>query len=383
MISPRPAAAETAAIPARLPTLDGLRAAAILLVVPHTLNLVVTPDSAATHLLAATLDRGWIGVQLFFVLSGYLITGILMDAGNERNYYSYFYMRRILRIFPLYYATLIVVFLLLPAAGLLPAYVKRDPAVELSYWLYYSNWHGPFYEGHGSMPHLWSLAIEEQFYLLWPLLVHRRSPLTVMRLCLGIAAASLLLRIAMLVAAFPVEAIYRFLISRMDALALGGFVAAGLRAPAVSAWTQEHPRTLLYGGIAAFLIGAAFSRGYYFSDAMTLTMGYTWLAVAFALLVAAGANADRLGTRGWATVLRSRALGKVARYSYAMYVLCIPLHLLVGQQVLAALGLQATNSVIVDLAYISAGTLVTYFAAAASYHLFEIHFLRLKDRFLP
>lgn len=383
MSPPLAAAPDAAVLPARLPTLDGLRAAAILLVVPHTLNLIVSPDDAGAHILAAVLDRGWVGVQLFFVLSGFLITGILLDSRNAENYYGSFYMRRVLRIFPLYYATLIAVFVLLPAVGLLPDSVKRDPTIELSYWLYFSNWHGPLHEGHGSMPHFWSLAVEEQFYLLWPLLVHRRSPHSVMRLCLAIAAAGLLFRVAMLLAEFPTEAIYRFLVSRMDALALGGFVAAALRVPSLSAWTLNHPRALLYGGLVTLLAGAAISRGYYFTSAITLSLGYTFLAVAFALLVAAGATADRLGSIGWATALRSKLLRKVAKYSYAMYVLCIPLHLLVGQQVLIALGLEAAHSAIVDIAYIVIGTAVTYLAAAASFHLLEVHFLRLKDRFTP
>jgi peptidoglycan/LPS O-acetylase OafA/YrhL len=99
--------------------------------------------------------------------------------------------------------------------------------------------------------------------------------------------------------------------------------------------------------------------------------------------MAAGVTADRLGSSGWATWLRARALRKVGQYSYAMYVLCIPLHLLVGQQVLIALGLQSTNSAIVDISYVVIGTVVTYLAAAASFHVLEVHFLRLKDRFSP
>src|SRR5205814_3960566 len=132
MSSPSPAPAHPVSPPARLPTLDGLRAIAILLVVPHNLDLIATFDGA--QLVVAALHRGWIGVQLFFVLSGFLITGILLDARDAPDYYRSFFVRRALRIFPLYYATLLVLFVLLPALGLVPASFKCDAMVELSYW---------------------------------------------------------------------------------------------------------------------------------------------------------------------------------------------------------------------------------------------------------
>lgn len=373
----------SAQLPARLPTLDGLRAIAILLVVPHNLNLIATPVDAGTHLLAALLDRGWIGVQLFFVLSGFLITGILLDTREARNYYGSFFMRRVLRIFPLYFGTLIFIFVLLPALGLLPSSIKRDPIVELSYWLYFSNWYGPFHQGQGSMPHFWSLAVEEQFYLLWPFLVHGRDPRSVLRLCAGIAAAALAFRVVMLLAGLPIEATYMFLFARMDALALGGFAAAAFRIPPIAQRALHHQHSLMYAALAALLAGAVASRGYYFSGTMTLSLGYTLLAVSFSLLVAACVTADDQGLAGWSDILRSRTLRNVSRYSYAMYVFHVPLHLLVGQPILLALGLQAKSSVILNILYIAIGTTVTYIAAAASFRFFESRFLDLKAKFSP
>jgi len=81
--------------------------------------------------------------------------------------------------------------------------------------------------------------------------------------------------------------------------------------------------------------------------------------------------------------LRWSFLRRVAKYSYAMYVLSVPLHFLVGKPVLSALGLAAGNSILVDLAYIIVGTALSFLAAAASFHLLEVHFLNLKDRFAP
>ena len=362
---------------ARLPTLDGLRAIAVLLVVPHNLNLMVTSGGVA-HVFIAALYRGWIGVQLFFVLSGFLITGILLDARDSPDYYRSFFVRRVLRIFPLYYATLVVLFVLLPALGLLPASFKRDPMVELSLWAYFSNWYGAIHQGPDAVSHFWSLAVEEQFYLLWPFVIHRRSAEWVMRLCFAIAAAALALRVAMLLTGTP--GIYTFLATRMDALALGGAVAAAFRVPSAASWTLDHRRFLIAASVLSLLAGAVISRGYYFTDPMTLTLGLSFLAIAFALLVAAGVVADRLGAAGWLGALRWSFLRRVAKYSYAMYVLSVPFHFLVGKPALSALGLDP-GSVVVGFSYIVAGTALSFLAAAASFHLFEVHFLNLKDRF--
>src|SRR6266480_4013997 len=255
-------------LPARLPTLDGLRAIAILLVVPHNLNLMVAAGGLA-HVFIAALYRGWIGVQLFFVLSGFLITGILLDARDSPHYYRSFFVRRVLRIFPLYYATLIVLLVLLPAWGLLPASFKRDPMVELSLWAYFSNWYGAIHQGPDAVSHFWSLAVEEQFYLLWPFVIHRRSAEWVMRLCFAIALAALALRVAMLLTGTP--GVYTFLATRMDALALGASAAAAFRVPSAASWTLDHRRFLLGAGLFALFTGGLISRGYY-TDGITLSV---------------------------------------------------------------------------------------------------------------
>src|SRR5438128_1258045 len=103
-----------------LPALDGLRGVAIALVLLHNFNLDGPVGGAAGRALNAALEVGWVGVQLFFVLSGFLITGILLDTRDAPNARGAFYVRRILRIFPLYYAVLAVRFLVLPHVLTLP-----------------------------------------------------------------------------------------------------------------------------------------------------------------------------------------------------------------------------------------------------------------------
>jgi peptidoglycan/LPS O-acetylase OafA/YrhL len=109
-----------------LPALDGLRGVAILVVLIHTFGLLDAPTTLAGRVFGAFMSQGWVGVQLFFVLSGFLITGILFDTQGAENYYSGFYARRVLRIFPLYYGTLLLTLVILPVFVSLPAPLAHD-----------------------------------------------------------------------------------------------------------------------------------------------------------------------------------------------------------------------------------------------------------------
>ena len=211
----------------RLPALDGLRGVAILLVVAHNLQLLEAPQGWIGRFAEFGLNFGWVGVQLFFVLSGFLITRILLDTREVSNYYRSFFARRALRIFPVYFLTLLFMLLVLP---------KFTSSANLGvatwpYWLYLANWTQPGQGAAAYVPHLWSLAVEEQFYLVWPFLLHRRSSTATWWMCLAIAAISLLARIALLAAEVNPDAIYMFTFCRMDALALGGAAATALRIP--------------------------------------------------------------------------------------------------------------------------------------------------------
>lgn len=367
----------------RFPVLDGVRAVAILLVIPHNLNLIAQPAGTFAHVLVSYLDRGWIGVQLFFVLSGFLITGILLDTREAPNYLRSFFTRRALRIFPLYYATLLFVFVFLAAAGLLPASLPRSAATELSYWFFFANWYAPLHPGHGSMPHLWSLSVEEQFYLVWPFLIWRRSAKQVQLLCAGIAALSLCIRIVMLSAGAPTEAIYQFSVTRMDALALGGAAAATMRLPTIAQQIASRRRAVFAAAVGLLLAGAALTGGYASPSATTMSFGYSLLALDFAAFIVLAACTDDSQRQGWVTFLRLPWMRRIGKYSYAMYLLHVPLHLLIGLELLQTLGLARQASPQVNIVYMLLGTVLSYLAAAATYRIIESRFLKLKDRFEP
>ncbi len=360
--------------PQRFPALDGVRALAIIVVLMHNFSLLSAPETAMQHVLAAWLDRGWVGVQLFFVLSGFLITGILLDTQRAANYFTSFFSRRILRIFPLYFLTLLVVLVLLPLIGAWHPPTPRDA------WLvvFLSNWVQPFHSGEGSLPHFWSLAVEEQFYLVWPFVVYRLGAVRVLTVSLGIGVAALVIRILLLRADVPAEAVYELSVCRMDALAFGAAAAAALRLPA---WRQAlvgRQARLTLVSAAVLLIGALLSRGYQQYGFAPQTVGYSFLAIAFGLFVLAAACADLSGATGWPAVLRNAVFRRIALYSYAMYVVHVPLKELLGRRLLQAAELENNPSVWLTLGYIGVGMIVTYLIAVASYRYFESYFLRFK-----
>ena len=168
-------------MPARyIPELDGLRALAIVGVLLF-------------HLHVPGAEFGWAGVQLFFVLSGFLITGILLNSKARSDYFSRFYVRRTLRIFPIYFLLLGLV--------LVYALLRRLPYSGFPWYaFYFQNYYIGWTSNHTQFPglfaHTWSLAVEEQFYLLWPLIVWVLSPRSLIAFCCMLIVGGLTFQIA-------------------------------------------------------------------------------------------------------------------------------------------------------------------------------------------
>jgi len=208
--------------------LDGLRGTAILLVFFFHYAGGGKSSSLLIRALSAVKEGGWLGVDLFFVLSGFLITGILFDTKQSPHYFKTFYIRRALRIFPIYYTSLALIFLLSPWTG---AHWRLG---HLAYVFYGANIAAsidPTLNGPSPwtpLYHIWSLALEEQFYFIWPLIVWKVDrPETLFRICLGTAAVSAMLRA--IVAHYSVELAYSQLPFRLDGFAMGATVAVGMR----------------------------------------------------------------------------------------------------------------------------------------------------------
>lgn len=364
------------------PTLDGVRGLAILLVLAHNLSPLEAPTNLIGRALEMGFDDGWIGVQLFFVLSGFLITGILLDTQQASNYFKSFIVRRALRIFPIYYLTLIAFLIVLPAVGVLAHDFGGSWQHQLPLWLYYSNWTLPYGLGGDAMPHFWSLAVEEQFYLVWPWIIYRLKPMQVIKLCVGVAVASLLIRIGMLASQMQVEAIYTFTVCRMDALALGGAAAAVLRIPAWREKLTQAPLRVLLAGVVVLLGSFIIDHGYPRVGWHGQTLGYSALALGFALLTLACSCADLSGARGLFGAMRFSPLRTMGKYSYGVYIFHKPFDIFIGLPWLASRPGISHSSLPVALGYIAVGTLGSLLMAMLSYHLIEKRFLSLKTRFV-
>ena len=155
-------------MPKRIPQLDAVRGLAILVVMLHNTSMKY-PILHSEQLFGA----GWMGVDLFFVLSGFLITGILLDTKKSQGYFKNFYVRRVLRIWPLYFS--LIFFMFVVVRFLTPSQYHAVIETSSPWWaylLFLQNFIGPISTGAaGPLGVTWSLAIEEQFYLVWPLVV--------------------------------------------------------------------------------------------------------------------------------------------------------------------------------------------------------------------
>ncbi|MBS0244284.1 MAG: acyltransferase, partial [Proteobacteria bacterium] len=182
-----------------IPALDGIRGLAVIMVLLFHFICAATPLNNIEALVIRFFNYGAYGVELFFVLSGFLITGILYDARSKPNYFKNFYIRRTLRIFPLYYGVLFLTFVVAPLipwlSGPTLSYMAEHQAWA---WLYATNVFIAIkgYWAYAYLEHFWSLSVEEHFYLFWPFLVYwlAPSPRRLMAASLAVAAASAMAR---------------------------------------------------------------------------------------------------------------------------------------------------------------------------------------------
>ncbi|MFP2928431.1 acyltransferase family protein [Pyxidicoccus sp. 3LG] len=364
-----------------LPVLDGVRGLAVLLVVFfHTTHL--SADNAVGKATWWLAGAGWTGVDLFFVLSGFLITGILWEAKGQPYYFRNFYMRRFLRIFPLYYLTLAISFLVLPALSgrfHLDERITTDGAVW--YLLYLSNFYQLWVETtHPILGVVWSLAIEEQFYIVWPFLIAAVSYRGAIRLCLGTIALAILVRVGLTLAGASIESTYVTTFSRVDSLAMGGLLALVLRHPeglGLKAFPWMRWGFWAAVPVVAFMVVLPVGDLY---ELVKRTGGYTAIAICYAAVVykaVAVAPGHRL--HGFLT---SKVLRTYGKYSYAIYLIHSPLDAILRRTVLKTpLKTVGGSDIPTQLFFYVVAAGLSLGIALVSWNLFEKHLLKLKDYF--
>ena len=356
--------------------LDGLRAVAITLVMFH--HFAYSPDSSmAVRAIGLVTGAGWIGVDLFFVLSGFLITGICLDHGGS-GFFRAFYARRALRILPIYAVVLGVIMVFSFAAG------HALPGVA---WLSTFTTNillsrtGDCRAVPQAARHLWSLAVEEQFYLVWPFVVAALSTRRAALVAAAAVPAAIVFRAMLVWSGSSLLSAYLLTPARMDSLAIGALLAFANRNPAI--WDafgrrlerlQRVPlRHWVVGLMIVCLVVATSSDGAEpYSPPMQIA-GFSLIAALAGLTLAVTLSAD-YGT-ALRHALRYPAARAVGRYSYAMYLIHVPINVALRD---AGLG---PRGVIQVLAFVAGASAVTYVLAATSWRVVEYPALRLKRHF--
>jgi peptidoglycan/LPS O-acetylase OafA/YrhL len=380
----------------RFEALDGLRGVAVLFVMLYHFGTAVGfgEESFITRKIVGVFCNLWTGVDIFFTLSGFLITGILLRVKHEPGYFSKFYMRRTLRIFPLYYLSMVVLFVVLPLLDL-PALdnpdIERVRAAQGWMWAYAQDFAIAYYNEDFFDPdplwvgHFWSLGVEEHFYLVWPVIVYACSPRGLFRACLLMIVSGIVVRFTMIANHMDVAAVYTFTFSRMDELAIGGLLALGVQCRQ----RAELVRWAKWGaaGASAYLAGSVIymRKPFYWTYTTSLGFGFTALAVGTASLIVFATSPEPNLVRRSLEVGWLRTFGK---YSYGAYVLHTPLQVtwqrLFSPRMLGEfarpLGHTATQLVGL-LGFVGIAIGLTLLLAVISFHLFEQPFNRLKRHF--
>ncbi|MDD4973343.1 MAG: acyltransferase [Bacteriovorax sp.] len=359
-------------------SLDGIRGIAIVIVMIYHLVGVLAVSGADFHnpiskLIFVFIDDGWMGVDLFFTLSGYLITSILLKTKAEPNYLKNFFMRRSLRIFPLYYFFLIIYFIVLPYFFGEYSRFQHLESRQVWYWTYMSNFEIFFKQKWSDPAHLWSLGIEEQFYWFWPFIVLLFSSRTFHWLTAIIFILQPLIRLAFVLSGVTGNVIPAFTFSHLDGLMVGAFIATSLYR---QTFTKESLRKwgyyLFFGGLLARLalpfIPVSFDirRNVIAIDIWSLFSG------GLILLSVTHAKESLINT-----LLTNRLLVFAGTYSYGLYMI----HQLIFQYIAFKFGSIAGANLISLLQVGILGGIASFIGAWLLFKYFESPFLNLKEHF--
>ncbi|HVJ07682.1 MAG TPA: acyltransferase [Acidisarcina sp.] len=366
-----------------IPQLDGVRGIAILLVLLCHMGAIVRDTSIAPY-----LEFGWVGVDLFFVLSGFLITRILVGTRDKSGYWWRFYSRRGLRIWPLYYAFLFVNAGLIVASshvGFLEriihssANLRAHPLSIATPWVLYLVLAQNFYPAtlfsfKDFTSITWSLCIEEHFYVVWPLLVRR---LSIPRLRVILVLLLLLSPIARLVAFLSFHGgnydVYYQMVNRVTPFHLDGLIAGCLLA---LSWNPLEPRRYARVFVALFLGGGIVSAVLlrFVNHGIAFSFVFSCLAALFAGLVG-------LALMGWQLRFFSNSILRyIGTISYGLYLIHPTVFLIFqSHSIYSKLGI-TNNLAVVELVAAAIAIACSFALATLSWRYFESPILRLKDR---
>jgi peptidoglycan/LPS O-acetylase OafA/YrhL len=313
----------------RVTALDGIRGLAIALVLPFHFISQYAPGRPIA-VFGEVFRIGWAGVDLFFVLSGFLITGILVDQRGAPRYYAAFYWRRALRILPAFTVLMTVVWLIVILIPVLePVGAAHFREWQPWYWTFTVNWLALHIGGAIALPLgtglLWSLSVEENFYFVWPALVALLPPRALVRALWALVVVAIITRLVLLATGDPTYAAQTLTPSRLDSLAGGGLLAIAWRDAAGREQVIRRVSRLANAPWFIWLLVAAGvyavlrtldPNGYPASVPMR-AVGFTFNAAIAALLIACALAAPRSSALG--RFCLNPVLRGLGRYAYSLY----------------------------------------------------------------
>ncbi|MGB6933502.1 MAG: acyltransferase [Acidobacteriaceae bacterium] len=351
-------------IPGHISALDGLRAFAIIAVIFHHCGeyylLPIHPNSSLLRIFVESLGMG---VDLFFVLSGFLITGILLDALGKPYFFKRFYWRRGLRIWPLYYLFLV---------GMLLVHPRMFSGIGVApFALYYRNFLGPDRASDIYIGQFWSLCVEEQFYLVWPVVLFFLPRRWRLPLIMFLIASAFCFRIYFSSIGMDPYTIFRLPMCHMDVLLAGAMLAVLTRMGIAEHTFRQVCWISFFTGLACLMVldSSLMPKLNFILGPFAITSS----ALLFGGIVGISVRAHGFRTRN---ILGSRFLGAISKRSYAMYVFhLLPLYASVA---LLDRAKSLPNKSVAALVLIGLVGLVTYAMAWMSWKFLEEPVLRLK-----
>ena len=339
--------------------LDGVRAIAALLVMNLHFFNEIEINSFLLNILFKFASIGQTGVTLFFVLSGFLITRILINNVQNSGSIKNFYIRRVLRIFPLYYLFLFISLFLYPLlfnyssiaeGGIYYFFYIQNIAMTFNYSIDTAN-----------LGHFWSLAVEEHYYLIWPIAILFLNKNNIIRLISFLIIGSLLLRIFMFIEGFSID---WFTMTRVDSLAIGSLLAFKELDGSI------NKKNSIFFLVAVLLLTIIMIfTWYYFNyedDFIYQTFKYTFWSFVFYFGISYVLSVDK--NHFINKVLESKLLSYTGKISYGLYVY----HLFAYKIIIEYFnfGFWVINFILFII--------ITYLISSVSYYVYEIYFLRLK-----
>lgn len=325
---------------------------------------------------------GWMAIDLFFGLSGFLVTWKLVQGYDDPNYYLNFYWRRVVRIFPLYFLLLIFVFFIFPL--LIPSLITtsyRDLMdIQMWYWTFCQN----IYSARNNWPdnislvHLWSLGTEIQFYLIWPFVIRffYKRPRQLVGVIIGLIVFAILFRL-FADKFMSLSNIYRYVMlpSRIDAFTIGALLYL-----LIHRYGHQLKQTMFWiaiAGTAAILfIYAVLHIPVNYPEVFTSRFGYTLVDITWVAWIGYGLFTTKSNLLN--KIFTNKFLTSTGKYSYAMYLVHMPIWTILNRLLENKFGLQLKHEPLLLYTVSVAITLVVYGIGYISYHKFERYFMKMK-----